>query len=304
MSHEQPLVLADHVDVGTTSALWTYPAKSMQGHQVSAAEFDDRGMIGDRSWAVRDEVRGGIRGAKQLGQLMNLSARFSAGSSRPSRGDPITITTSSGEKIRSDDHNADERLSRALDHRVTLHPLAPVDHLEHYRRGRPDSEDLETELRAVFARTHDEPLPDFTDFGHVVEFESPPGTYVDAYPVHILTTTSLATLEQLNPSSTLDVRRFRPNIVLSDDGAPGTFPEQDWIGSVLSVGDAEFKVVAGSPRCVMVTRGFDELPPDRPLLRSIVKDASQVLGVYATVMTAGRIRTGDHCTLRAQGETQ
>ena len=55
--------------------IWRYPVKSMIGGTVDAADLDPQGIVGDRTWAVRDQVRGGIRGAKVLGGLMRLSAR-------------------------------------------------------------------------------------------------------------------------------------------------------------------------------------------------------------------------------------
>ena len=48
--------------------IWRYPVKSMIGEQVSSIEVARHGFVGDRHWAVRDEVRGGIRGAKKIGE--------------------------------------------------------------------------------------------------------------------------------------------------------------------------------------------------------------------------------------------
>ena len=63
--------------------IWRYPVKSMIGGTVEAADLDAEGIVGDRTWAVRDQVRGGIRGAKILGGLMRLSARYADGVDGP-----------------------------------------------------------------------------------------------------------------------------------------------------------------------------------------------------------------------------
>ncbi len=57
-------------------------------------------------------------------------------------------------------------------------------------------------------------------------------------------------------------------------------------------------MVGGCPRCVMVTREVGtDLPADRRVLRHIVADLGQDLGVYATVARPGRIATGDAVTV-------
>jgi MOSC domain-containing protein YiiM len=47
----------------------------------------------------------------------------------------------------------------------------------------------------------------------------------------------------------------------------------------------------------MVTREISsEIPADRSVLRHIVRDLDQNLGIYATVVTPGAIRVGDAMT--------
>jgi hypothetical protein len=48
----------------------------------------------------------------------------------------------------------------------------------------------------------------------------------------------------------------------------------------------------------MVTRDFADLPEDRQVLRTIVRDADQNVGVYANVTGPGVLRTGDTVVLR------
>ena len=54
--------------------IWRYPVKSMAGEKLDATEIGERGVAGDRAWAVKDEVRGGISGAKKFAGLMKLAA--------------------------------------------------------------------------------------------------------------------------------------------------------------------------------------------------------------------------------------
>jgi uncharacterized protein len=281
--------------LGSVESVWRYPAKSMMGNSFPSLPVDEYGVIGDRGWAVRDEVRGGIRGAKKIGGLMRLHARYveepQPGLSPP----PIEVTSSDGRRVRSDDAEVHERLSQFLDHPVTLWPLRPATDLDHYRRGAPDADDVVEELRGMFGREPDEPLPSFDGFplDVLVEYESPPGTYFDVSPIHLVTDRSLESLASLTPESAFDVRRFRPNVVVAvDERVDGQFPEQAWLGRKVRIGDLELEVNLPCPRCVMVTRDFADLAADRQVLRTIVRHAEQNVGVYADVVRAGLLEAG------------
>ncbi|MEX0846884.1 MAG: MOSC domain-containing protein [Ilumatobacteraceae bacterium] len=271
------------------AALWQHPVKSMIGASVPSADLVATGMVGDRAWAVRDEVRGGIRGAKKIGDLMRLAARYV-----DDHTGPVEIDLPDGTMVRSDDPDVEARVSAAIDQPVTLWPLQPADDLDHYRRGGPDSDDVMVELRAIFGREVGEPLPDFSIFPpEVMEFESPPGTYLDAFPLLIMSTSALRSLQQALPDSVIDVRRFRPNIVVDTGDASG-HPELDWVGGQLTIGDVVLDIINACPRCVMVTREVTpDVPADRSVLRHIVRDLGQAVGVYATVSTPGSISVGN-----------
>ena len=270
-------------------SIWQHPVKSMIGRQVDRAQLTPDGLAGDRAWAVRDEVRGGIRGAKKIGQLMQLSARYV-----DDLEGEVEIELPDGSSVRSSDPDVDALVSKALGHEVTLWPLQPRDQLDHYRRGAPDSDDVMVELRGIFGREESEPLPDFSIFPpEIMEFESPPGTYLDAFPLLVMTTSALRTLARALPDSSVDVRRFRPNLVIDTGDEPG-HPEFSWVGRTMRVGEVEISIGEKCPRCVMVTRRIDDsLPEDRAVLRHIVRDLDQNVGVYATVSKPGRIAVGD-----------
>jgi len=280
------------VIVGRVSEIWRHPVKSMEGERIERATLGSSGIPGDRAWAVRDEERGGIRGAKKIPLLMTCKARYA---SEPAPGAPAPapeIALPGGATLRAGDADAAQRISAAVQRRVTLWPLLPASALEHYKRGAPDHPDVLTEMRAMFGRTPDEPLPDFTQFPpELMQYESPPGTYFDAYPLLIVTEATLRKLRALAPSSVIDVRRFRPNLVIATE-AEG-FPEAAWTGKSLQVGGATIDVVGPCPRCVMITHGFGAVPQDAGLMRTVVKEADQNVGAYASVASGGEVRIGD-----------
>jgi hypothetical protein len=181
---------------------------------------------------------------------------------------------------------------------VTLWPRQPATAAEHYRRGAPDDPDMETEMRSVFGRLADEPLPDFSVFPQeLFEYTSPLGTYFDAFPLHLLTTSWLAHLAARNPAGRFDVRRFRPNLLIEPAGGEPRQVELDWAGRTLRVGEARIRVEVACPRCVMTTLPQQDLPKDPGVLRTIVRDSGQNVGVYATAVTPGRVAVGDAVVL-------
>jgi len=273
--------------------IWRYPVKSMAGERLEATEVTDRGVAGDRAWAVRDEVRGGIGGARKIAGLMKLAAEYPA---TPSAQDssPATIRFEDGSTGNTGDEGIHQRLSDALDHPVTLWPLVAAENADHYKRGAPDSADMETELRSLFGREPDEPLPDLGVFPpELLANECPPGTYFDAFPLLLLTSNSLASMQATSADSRFDVRRFRPNLLVDDPETPDPFPESAWEGRRVRIGSAILRMEIGCPRCVMVTRGFQELPKDPKVMRALVSENRGNLGLYAAVEEAGRIHRGD-----------
>jgi len=269
------------------ATIYQYPVKSMMGGVVPSAMLTIEGMAGDRAWAIRDEELGCVRGAKKIGALMRFAAAHDVDGG-------VTITLPDGSVVYSGEADVNASLSAALGQNVSLWPLQPATDLDHYRRGPGVSDDIMVELRDMFGREEDEPLPDFSKFPpELGEFESPPGTYLDAYPLMLMTTSALRTLTASLPESVIDVRRFRPNLIIDTGDQPG-HPELDWVGRTFSLGGAVIEMVATCPRCVMVTREIAPgVPADRAILRHIVRQLDQDLGCYATIVQPGEIRAGD-----------
>jgi len=262
----------------------------MMGEALDTVEVGASGVEGDRIWAVRDEKRGGIRGGKKIPQLMTLAAH--TGTPAP------TIVAPDGESAVVNEDRIHDWLSEKLDHPVTIWPLVPADQLDHYRRGAPDHEDLEQELRSIFALEDDEPLPDLSSLPpEVLEYESPPGTYFDAFSLLIVTDASLRELASHAPDSRIDVRRLRPNLVLSTKQTGQV--ERDWVGRKMQVGDVVIEIKADCPRCVMTTLPFADLPHDPAIMRTLVREADHILGVYAEVVTPGTINENDVVVLQS-----
>ena len=279
--------------LGRIVEIWRYPVKSMGGEQLRSCELGMLGIPGDRGWAVRDEAAGEIRGAKKLPSLLLLAARY-VDEPQANRIPPAEVVFPDGTHVRTDAPEAAGRLTELLGRRVTLWPRRPPDDRAHYRRGLPDDADFDAELRSIFGRLPDEPLPDLSVFPQeLFEFTSPLGTYFDALPLHLLTTASLRALGRANPTASFDRRRFRPNFLIEPGSESEALVESAWGGETLRLGGATVKVEMGTPRCSMTTQPQDDLPKDPSVLRTVVRHAGQNVGVYASVVGAGPVAVGD-----------
>jgi uncharacterized protein YcbX len=288
------------VQVGTLAEIHRYPVKSMLGERLAAVAVGEDGLRGDRSWAARDEGRGGIEGGRKLPGLLDCAARFTE--PVPDAGTPPIpeIELPDGTRLRAGDPDAARRLSELTARELTLWPRLPAGNEAHYRRGAPDHEELLEELRAVFGPLPDEPLPDLGKFPREMIFSSTlPGTYFDCYPLLLLTRASLASLQAAQPASRFDRRRFRPNLLIESEASDG-YPENAWVGERVRVGEVVFQVAMECPRCILTTHPIEELPQDPSVMRTLVKENGGNLGVYASVETPGTVREGDAVELLAQ----
>jgi hypothetical protein len=121
----------------------------------------------------------------------------------------------------------------------------------------------------------------------------------------VLTTSTLARLNELRPESRFDARRFRMNVII--DTEQEGFVENDWIGRDLEIGDrVQLRVEMADPRCVMPTLAQEELPKDTEILRTLTRhnriqvgDAGRFpcAGAYAVVEATGTLRIGDSVLL-------
>ena len=117
-------------------------------------------------------------------------------------------------------------------------------------------------------------------------------SHFDAGALHFLTTPSLRWLKSLLPQSTIDARRFRPNLLIDLPGIG--LIEHDWIGKRLRIGsELEIKITSLTERCIMVSLSQGELNHDRQIIKAISKESRHNFGVYAQIIKPGTIQTED-----------
>lgn len=281
---------------GRITSIWRYPVKSMQGERLAAAEIGELGLHADRTWAVRDVELDATTSAKRLPGLLWCTARYAqtpASDAGPGHAPEVLIAFPDGTEVSSSDPVAHQALSRYLDREVELRPLPPIDRRDEYRGPMA----TKTDLRTIFGLDEGEPLPDLSMFpvrklAEISRYATPVGSYVDAYPVHVITEQSLAAIGALAPDSDFDVRRFRPTIVV-DSPSTSAHPEWDWCGGLLRAPHAELQPLIPTIRCVMPSHEQPELKRDKEITRTIAAHSRRCLGVYGNVSRAGRLAEGD-----------
>jgi uncharacterized protein len=269
---------------GTVVSLWRYPVKSMLGEELNSSYVTERGLVGDRSYALIDKETGKVASAKnprKWGKLFDFRAAFIDTPQVVENIPPVRVTFPDGTQISSSDlEDIDYNLSKVLGREVRL--MRANLEKPSYEEYWPDIEGL-----AQREKVTDEAMP--------------PQTFFDIAVIHILTTSTINRLRELYPEGRFEVRRFRPNIVIesaSSSGEKKDFIENLWVGKKLTIGeDIVLRVTGPCTRCVMTTLPQGDLPKDLGILRTVAQYNGVTAGVYATVHGGGTIRRGDQVLL-------
>lgn len=285
---------------GAVAAVWRFPVKSMRGELLEAAKIEREGVLGDRAYALLDVETGKVvsaKSARRFPDMLRCSATFLEPPRSNSEPPPVRIALPDGTTVSSDDRDADRILTGFFAHQVRLIRSAPEDFtVDQYH---PD-------IESVDPRGHrDVVVEQKLGAALFAELGLPPavraGSFLDVFPVSVLTTSMLARLQELRPASKFDARRFRMNVIV--DTPQAGFVENDWIGRRIQIGDTVcLELDLPDPRCVMTTLAQDELPADPHVLRTLAQHnrldvgaagTFPCAGVYAVVEGAGTVRTGD-----------
>lgn len=265
----------------------------MQGEILERSDVSTTGLLGDRTFALQDVESGKVASAKSPRMWPNL-LEFHAAFVQPPVPDaalpPVRITMPDGRTVSTDDPDVTRLLSEATGRKVRL------------ITSNPNEGVLEQYVPAVDgADPHDSNV--YRDVPNDL-FGS--GTLHDAAAVHLLTTATLNRLAQLHPASDLDVRRFRPNVVVDSDSQVPYFMENGWLKRHIEIGTINVRITAPMMRCVMITRPQVGLRKDIGLLRVLAEHNRldvlamgkyPCLGVAGRVRVAGAVRAGDEVRL-------
>ena len=140
------------------------------------------------------------------------------------------------------------------------------------------------ELAAEIERRHRAPV-------HMMHLR---GGIFDEASVSVIATETIREIGTL-AGRALDVRRFRPNIVVRLL-RPNPFEEDQWLGGVLLFGEPgdgpRVSVTTRDVRCAMVNFDPDSGRADPEVLKSIVRTHQNTAGIYGAVIHIGQLAIG------------
>jgi uncharacterized protein YcbX len=243
----------------------------------------ERGLLGDRQFAIVDRATGKVGGAKnprKWGNFFDFRASYAEAPKLGGRISPVRITLPDGEVVSNDRADLEQILSRAFGRAIAF---------------------VEARAEQMASGVAEEYWPDMAGLEHrdtVTDFEMPAGTFFDIAVVHLLTTSTIDRLRELYPPGRFEARRFRPNIVVSTGSEDPGFMENDWIGRTVVIGDTvRLAITEPCPRCVMITLPQGDLPKDSGILRTAAQHNAVNVGVYASVVHGGTICRDDTVVL-------
>jgi hypothetical protein len=236
---------------------------------------------------------------KRYGALLDCQARFLSAPTEQTPSPPIEVTFPDGSVVRDDEAELTRRTTELLGREVRLLASAP-DGLA-LEELWPKLEGFGPDALADAMQLEPPDSAGDRIVGVPVAMAAP-GTMLDLAALHVLATSTLATLAAEHPDGDWDPRRMRPNILIEDDDDEPT-NEDDWLGCDLHIGDeVVIHVVGPTPRCVMTTLAQPGLPRDPDVLRAIAAVGRKQLGAvgqfacagsYAEVVHPGVVCLGD-----------
>lgn len=287
--------------LGKVKEIWRYPVKSMGGEQVSSGMVNNSGLAGDRCWAIIDSDNNEICHAKRWPELLNHRARLLALESLESSGfddevPDVEVLFGDGSVVSGRASDCADSLSEKLGRPVRLAPLAPPSNRDHYRLARKrTAESMAQEINLL----EGEAFPDISNTPQelrkaLADCVTPPGTYVDAYPLHLLTTNSMQYLREHGNVDAIK-ERYRPNLLVEASSQLAELTENAWIDYRLQVGGAILRVHNRTVRCSMPAREqqWCDVTADKKMMRAMVDNCDRHLGVYIMVEQSGLVSVDD-----------
>jgi uncharacterized protein len=251
------------------TALYLYPVKACAGIPVDEAFVAERGFALDRRWMVVD-ASGRFMTQRDIPKLALVGTRLTAGG--------IVLSAPRGPEL---ELPFELETGTVVDVRIWDDEMRGV---RHAAASQWVSEFLGRPASVVYMPSSERRPTQRAGFDDIVSF-------ADAYPFLLI---SEASLEELNRrlEHPLDMRRFRPNIVIS-----GTAPHAEDTFARVRIGDLWFRGPKRCDRCAVTTVDPDTGERGKEPLRTLatyrLEHGKVWFGMNLVHEGTGHLRIGD-----------
>jgi uncharacterized protein len=266
------------------SALSIYPVKGLRGLSLKTSLVDRVGLQADRRWLVVDK-EGMFQTQRRFSKMAQIEVVLTKNGIELSHpeGGSVFVEVPGNDQAKVSVQIWRDQVS-AISTQGANSFLSNV---------------LGDELSLVYL-SDPNARPVDQKYGQLEDYVS----FADGYPILVTTTSSLVELER-NSGITFDMRRFRPNLVLS-----GTDPWEEDQWRVVQIGAVTFRIAKPCSRCVVTTLNPDsgeKAGINEPLstLWRIhrAKDGGIIFGQNLIPNESGRIAVGDPVKILETGSS-
>src|SRR5438132_13043277 len=264
------------IELGRLSAIFRYPIKSMAGTRLDSAKIGWHGVEGDRRLAFRRLADRGAFPWLIASRLPELLLYEPIGR-QDTTGEPLPthIRTPDGKEYSLTDEALLKEIA-SLTLRVSMQ-WTPTRSVNEEQRPEGPRHRADVELMQLSHGIFDEAG---------------------------ISAITLATIRGIGREAghDLDIRRFRPNLVI-DTQAAQPFEEDRWVGKILEFGaegtGPAISVTMRDKRCVMINLDPDTAEANADVMKTVIRMNENHAGVYGTVVRTGELRVGQVVGLRA-----
>jgi len=257
------------------SEIWIYPVKSMPGISLESAVINARGFEYDRHWMLVDD-EGQFMSQRRSVEMAKIQVALHE--------DALQLDYETKQSLRVPLKTNDDRTMMVTVWKDTFQASLVSEQADAWL-----SDVLNMSVRLVCMR---EAVKRRVDPGYARETDQT--GFADGFPFLLLGQASIDDLNQRinDASNVMDVRRFRPNLVVSGSQP---YAEDDWFR--VRMGDIDFRVAKPCSRCVITTVNpdtTDKSPEPLKTLNTYRKKGKQVyLGQNLIHDAEGRLCVGD-----------
>jgi len=222
------------------SNITLYPIKSCAGISCKTAQIAKFGFENDRRWMLVDAESGRMMTARRLNNMMSIKPKFSE--------DGEILIISAPDSLDLQIPIVPTKKLNSIQVSVWNSTVSALDEGDEVAQWFSKYLNFQLRLVRYDDERHDRSVNDQFKRKDKEEFVS----FADDFPFMLLSEESIDDLNSRS-STYFPMARFRPNITVKCSQTVNPWYEDQWKGSIIKIGDIEFRVCSDCVRCKMIT---------------------------------------------------